>query len=309
MHPINTNLFCTTSRDYSTRIYDLTLKPQKLADLGNPHWPPGTKKSFAGAAHGLHMSEPEGEGSGIGRCIIVLMGGRSGGHQAAVLSAVSYTLTISTLPPSNIHFPGIQSRFPNCCNLWCKKKRYSRSLIDIKPMLSLIDLSRYGMFLVPLEKPSSAKINHYSAVVGYTKPVFCPFHGATYCKPYSQPPTYSPCRLQNDLLLSHSAPAIMRQTSNSTESRETWIEPGQLVVWRWLSLYRFFPPQHSDVRPDILRGCASVRLLHLLSDQFSPINCRITRRAVSLVSVKRSGINVPVHQTLSKSYLPFPFRQ
>ncbi|KAG6898047.1 hypothetical protein C0992_006525 [Termitomyces sp. T32_za158] len=87
VHPIHTNLFCTTSRDYSARIYDLTLKPQKLADLGNPHWPPGTVKSFAGAAHGLHMTEVEGEGNGLGRCIIVLMGGRSGGHQAAVLSA------------------------------------------------------------------------------------------------------------------------------------------------------------------------------------------------------------------------------
>ena len=59
-------------------------------DLKNPHWPPNTQKSFAGAAHGLHMTEPEGEGEGIGRCIIVLMGGRSGGHQAAVLGAVSY---------------------------------------------------------------------------------------------------------------------------------------------------------------------------------------------------------------------------
>jgi polycomb protein EED len=33
----------------------------------------------------------EAEGSGNGRCIIVLMGGRSGGHQAAVLGAVSQT--------------------------------------------------------------------------------------------------------------------------------------------------------------------------------------------------------------------------
>jgi polycomb protein EED len=29
------------------------------------------------------------EGIGTGRCIAVLMGGRSGGHQAAVLGAVS----------------------------------------------------------------------------------------------------------------------------------------------------------------------------------------------------------------------------
>jgi len=53
----------------------------------NPHWPPGTLPSRAGAPHGLHMDELEGEG--IGRCIIVLLGGRAGGHQAAVLNAAS----------------------------------------------------------------------------------------------------------------------------------------------------------------------------------------------------------------------------
>jgi len=46
--------------------------------------------SFAGAPHGLHLrpSEVEDEGRGIGRCIGVLMGSRSGGHNAAVLGAV-----------------------------------------------------------------------------------------------------------------------------------------------------------------------------------------------------------------------------
>ena len=41
---------------------------------------------MAGPAHGLHMYESEGDG--IGRCMFVLMGGRSGGHQAAVLASV-----------------------------------------------------------------------------------------------------------------------------------------------------------------------------------------------------------------------------
>jgi len=50
------------------------------------HWPPGTGPSLAGAAHGLHMTEPE--GTGFGRCVAVLAGGRSGGHMAAVLGAV-----------------------------------------------------------------------------------------------------------------------------------------------------------------------------------------------------------------------------
>lgn len=37
----------------------------------------------------------EAEGSGIGRCVVVLMGGRSAGHQAAVLGAVSDFVFIS----------------------------------------------------------------------------------------------------------------------------------------------------------------------------------------------------------------------
>jgi polycomb protein EED len=39
----------------------------------------------------------EAEGKGNGRCIIVLMGGRSGGHQAAVLGAVRWTSHIDVM--------------------------------------------------------------------------------------------------------------------------------------------------------------------------------------------------------------------
>jgi polycomb protein EED len=84
VHPVHPYLFCSTSRDFTTRIYDLLLEPQQAPN--NPHWPPGSGPSLAGAAHGLHMTEPEGEG--IGRCVAVLSGGRSGGHLAAVLGAV-----------------------------------------------------------------------------------------------------------------------------------------------------------------------------------------------------------------------------
>lgn len=52
----------------------------------NPHWPPSTHPSLGGAPHGLQASEPE--GVGIGRCVVVLCGGPSGGHDAAVLGAV-----------------------------------------------------------------------------------------------------------------------------------------------------------------------------------------------------------------------------
>lgn len=52
---------------------------------------------MAGPAHGLNMYESEGEG--LGRCMFVLMGGRSGGHQAAVLASVKllYLNTASNL--------------------------------------------------------------------------------------------------------------------------------------------------------------------------------------------------------------------
>lgn len=80
------HIFCTTSRDFSTRVYDLNFPPKQKPN--NPFWLPGKTQSFAGPAHGLDMSEPEGKGE-LGRCIMVLTGGRSGGHEADVLSAVS----------------------------------------------------------------------------------------------------------------------------------------------------------------------------------------------------------------------------
>ncbi|KAG6862368.1 hypothetical protein C0995_011808 [Termitomyces sp. Mi166 len=208
VHPINTNLFCTTSRDYSTRIYDLLLKPQRWEDLVNPHWPPGTTKSLAGAAHGLHMTEPEGEG--IGRCIIILMGGRSGGHQAAVLGAAF-----------NPDFPVIAT-----CGI--------EPDVQLDRLVKIWHIPRASReTLIREEKPlfSSSRI-HKARVLSISW-------------------------LQHDLLLSHSAPAVMKQISSNTESKETWIEPGQIVVWHWLSLHRFFPSKYSDVRQDILRGCAS----------------------------------------------------
>jgi len=104
------DLFCTTSRDLTTRIYDLKLdaKLGKLEKKGkkkrndkvpNPHWPPNKTPSLAGAAHGLRLPHSDHEGTGAGRCIVVLMGGRSGGHQAPVLGAVNnFAQCASTIP-------------------------------------------------------------------------------------------------------------------------------------------------------------------------------------------------------------------
>ncbi|KAJ3816006.1 hypothetical protein EV368DRAFT_29467 [Lentinula lateritia] len=83
VHPRAAHIFCTTSRDFTSRLYDLTRKPQLKPN--NPPWPPSLKPSLAGPAHGLDMSFEE--GNGIGRCVLILMGGRSGGHQAEVFGA------------------------------------------------------------------------------------------------------------------------------------------------------------------------------------------------------------------------------
>ena len=103
VHPTNVHLICTTSRDYTTRVYDLRLDvvievpraraaARRHADFkaANPNWFPEMKPSLAGAAHGLRLPDSEREGSGKGRCVCVLMGGRAGGHTAAVLAAVRY---------------------------------------------------------------------------------------------------------------------------------------------------------------------------------------------------------------------------
>lgn len=132
VHPTTAHLFCTTSRDHTTRIYDLTLliieakkkdkgkKKKKEDKVSNPHWPPSKVPSFAGAPHGLHLrpSELEDEGRGIGRCIVVLMGGRSGGHCAAVLGAVNADLAFTVIERKNNIFLGISSNLSPPRYMW-----------------------------------------------------------------------------------------------------------------------------------------------------------------------------------------------
>lgn len=91
--PFHPYLFCTTSRDQTTRVYDLTLRARDRPK--NVHWPPDKRPSLAGPAFGLQCSEAE--GMGMGRCVAVLVGGRSGGHEAGVLGAVSCRLLTGML--------------------------------------------------------------------------------------------------------------------------------------------------------------------------------------------------------------------
>lgn len=88
-------MFATTSKDFSIRIHDVSLPPPNTRN--NPHWPPHTTPSASGPSHGLRMSAEE--GIGLGACVAVLRGSRSGGHAASVLCAVSFALECdSTFP-------------------------------------------------------------------------------------------------------------------------------------------------------------------------------------------------------------------
>ncbi|TFK57016.1 hypothetical protein OE88DRAFT_1730442 [Heliocybe sulcata] len=200
VHPVHPYIFCSTSRDFTTRIYDLTQPPAQYPH--NPHWPPSKHPSMAGAAYGLQMSEPEGEG--IGRCVAVLAGGRSGGHAAAVLSASFHPV-----------LPLIAT---------CGMDRAAK----IWPIPSL-----EGDRIAREDKPFfSTSLLHQARILSITW-------------------------LSQDVLLTHSAPALLRADKDDKESA-TYETEGTLAVWRWLGVDRFFPPGFEDAAAQrVKRGCAS----------------------------------------------------
>jgi len=59
--------------------------------------------------------------------------------------------------------------------------------------------------------------------------------------------------INQDVLLTHSAPAMMRQRDDIPD--DIYFEAGTLVLWRWLGFDRFFPPNIPYQK--VLRGCAS----------------------------------------------------
>ncbi|THV07723.1 WD40 repeat-like protein [Dendrothele bispora CBS 962.96] len=200
VHPIHPHIFCTTSRDFSTRIYRLSERPKEHP--ANLPWPAdrrlNTRTNLAGPAHGLDMSGEE--GWGMGRCVVVLVGGLSGGHNAEVLGAAFH-----------IHLPLLAT-----CGM------------DRAVKIWNVPSSQNGR-LVREDKPLfSTTLIHKARVLSVTW-------------------------LSDDTLLTHGAPAIMRSdyTDTSTVSESSFgepttrsdpLEPGTVVLWRWLGLDRFFPP-------------------------------------------------------------------
>lgn len=205
VHPVHPHIFATTSRDFTTRIYDLRFPPHTEADVQyNPHWPPSTYPSSAGPAFGLNMGTKEGEG--MGRCIIVLMGGlmsQTGGHSAAVLGAAFH------------------ARKPLIAT--CGLDR----AVKIWALPPTLDCAR----LIRMDKPifSSSSL-HRARVVSVNW-------------------------LSEDILQTHSAPAILPTTADDGQPVEFITEPGDLLLWQWLGFKRYFPPHvtthQQRLRPEL----------------------------------------------------------
>lgn len=112
VHPRVPFFVCTTSADQTARIYDLDRHPDGEGTSANPFWIPGTGPSKGGAPHGLRPSEKTEWGKG--QCTTVLVGGRSGGHFAAVTCAAFHP----TFPL--IATGGVGSRWSSSSELRCK---------------------------------------------------------------------------------------------------------------------------------------------------------------------------------------------
>ena len=99
----------------------MTLPPLQGGE--NPVTIPENYPSAAGLAFGLISSEKE--GVGMGRCVIVLTGGRSGGHKAAVLGAVR-SFSEATLFMVCDCFPGFPPHQAIDSNVWSmsRKRRF-----------------------------------------------------------------------------------------------------------------------------------------------------------------------------------------
>jgi hypothetical protein len=83
------------------------------------------------------------------------------------------------------------------------------------------------------------------------------------------------------MLLTHSAPALMK-LSEDQETKQTHVEPGQLTVWRWLGIDRFFPVS-AEPHPSqgVLRGCASVSRIDCLPCISTKVEYRIIKKVAS----------------------------
>lgn len=107
--------------------------------------------------------------------------------------------------------------------------------------------------------------------------------------------------VSHDTLVSHSPSALFRDDPNEINgNRNTHPVPGEIVVWRWLGLDRFFPPLYDNMRADgqtqgVLRGCASVSSYPVIIDDYQ---AEIALRRIIKKAVRYSNsMRLPFCQT------------
>ncbi|KAF8922615.1 WD40-repeat-containing domain protein [Mucidula mucida] len=227
-HPIYPQIFCSTSRDFTTRIYRLDREPKQKPK--NPPWPPSRRPSMAGPAHGLDMTEGEGfpKKGGLGRCICVLVGGQAGGHNGDVLNAefhpkLPLIVTCGTDRVIKIWY------VPNALKL-----TGDRLLREDKPLFSSSRIHKarvHSVSWLPCDDASDDEI-----LISYSAPAFMRRFTAG----------------QNP----------------ETDPAENYMKAGTVCLWKWLARKRFFPYDHSkqDVLrgcPSDYQECSAFQFLSI----------------------------------------------
>jgi len=53
----------------------------------------------------------------------------------------------------------------------------------------------------------------------------------------------------------------MRVYPDDPNKKETYLEAGELIIWQWLGVNRFFPAGHEEVQTRLYRGISAVGFL------------------------------------------------
>ncbi|KAJ7150334.1 hypothetical protein C8R46DRAFT_501583 [Mycena filopes] len=219
VHPTSPNLFATTSADFTTRIYNLDLAVRK--NEVNPPWPPWEGVTEASAAHGTDGKDAE--GSGVGRCMQLLVGGRSGGHAWDVLGAAFHP------------------RLPLIAT--CGADRYVkiwRTYFDPTDTIFRDDKPLFSARI------TTSRVHSVAWLPGD----LLLMHTAI---------TFTPASVKPDL--ERLEPREEEDEDEEDDGQEVrdrvpFLEPGSLDVVKWLSVNRFFPPGETASSP-VIRGSAS----------------------------------------------------
>ncbi|KAJ7103585.1 WD40-repeat-containing domain protein [Mycena belliarum] len=213
VHPTSPNIFASTSADFTTRIYDLDGLAQKNAE--NPVWPPWDGPSHTSAAHG--MDGLDAQGSGLGRCVQILVGGRSGGHAWDVLGAAFHPrLPLILTCGADRHV-----------KIWriLSGSTAEAPLLEDKPLFS-----------------ARITTSRVLSVAWLADDVII-MHTATTSTPARTPPDDDDTTPVSD-------------DEEEPEIPPNYLEPGTIDVFQWLGLKRFFPSPDTNPNP-VSRGGAS----------------------------------------------------